>query len=195
MRACAVLGAVVSMFAAGCQTGDHAVSQDGEFTFVSPGGQTRIHYPPQERGRVPDLTGESLVQPGQQIHLTDYNDKVVVINLWGSWCGPCRAEADGLADVQRLTASQGVQFVGVDVRDDRSAASDFMRDRGVTYPSIFDPSGRALLSLRNYPRSVVPSTIILDRQHRVAGVFLMQMPENDLLSEVQKVAAEPPHQP
>ncbi|WP_190820583.1 MULTISPECIES: TlpA disulfide reductase family protein [Saccharopolyspora] len=178
---------------AGCATqGDDAVSQGGggEFTFVSPGGQTRIFYPPEQRGRVSGMSGESLLEPNKQIGLDDFKDKVVVLNIWGSWCGPCRSEADDLQAVQDKTAAQGVQVLGINVRDSQTAAADFHRDRKLTYPSIFDPSGRTLLALRQFPRSTVPATIVLDRQHRVAAVFLTEMLESELLPEVQKVAAE-----
>ncbi|MBB5154648.1 TlpA disulfide reductase family protein [Saccharopolyspora phatthalungensis] len=177
----------------GCATqGDDANSQGGgEFTFVSPGGQTRLFYPQNERGRVSGLAGESLLEPGKQIGLDDFKGQVVVLNIWGSWCGPCRSEADDLQAVQDKTKSQGVQVLGIDVRDDRSAAADFDRDRRLTYPSIFDPAGRSLLALRQFPRATVPATIVLDRQHRVAAIFLTEMLESELLPEVQKVAAEP----
>ena len=191
LRACVPAVLAVLALASGCATGDNAPAKEGEFTFVSPGGQTRIFYPPQERGRVSGLAGESLLEPGRRIALDGYEGKVVVLNLWGSWCGPCRSEADDLQSVQDKTAGQGVQFVGIDVRDDRAAASDFVRDRKLTYPSIYDESGRTLLALKNYPRSTVPSTIVLDRQHRVAAIYLTELLESDLLPEVQKVATEP----
>jgi thiol-disulfide isomerase/thioredoxin len=176
----------------GCATqGDDAVTKGGEFTFVSPGGQTRIFYPQQERGRVSGLGGESLTEQGKQISLDDFKNQVVVLNIWGSWCGPCRSEADDLQRVQEKTAAQGVRVLGIDVRDDRSAASDFHQDRGLTYPSIYDPAGRSLLALKQFPRSTVPATIVLDRQHRVAAIFLTEMLESELLPEVQKIAAEP----
>ena len=95
-----------------------------------------------------------------------------MLNIWGSWCGPCRAEAPDLQFVAQQTAADGVSVLGVDVRDDRAAAADFVRDRGITYDSVFDPPGRTLAALRGYPRNTVPSTIVLDRQHRVAAVYL-----------------------
>ncbi|MBE9374890.1 TlpA family protein disulfide reductase [Saccharopolyspora sp. HNM0983] len=187
----AVLTAVLA-FLAGCATGDGEDNGMGEeFTFVSPGGQTRIFYPPEERGAVTGLSGESLMREGEQVGLDDFRGQVVVLNVWGSWCGPCRAEADDLQAVQDKTADQGVQLLGINVRDEQSAAADFHRDRGLTYPSLFDPSGRSLLALQNFPRSTVPATIVLDRDHRVAAVFLTEMLESDLLPEVQKVANEP----
>lgn len=162
------------------------------FEFVSPGGKAEIFYdPPDTRGKVPELSGEDLLEQGKQISLSSYSGKVVVLNIWGSWCGPCRAEMPELERVYEQTKDTGVQFLGVDVRDDiRSAPQDFVRDRGVTYPSIYDPPGRSLLALKGYPRNVVPSTIVLDRQHRVAAVFLTALLETNLLPVVQRIAAE-----
>jgi|SRR5215211_5868093 len=178
--------------ATGCATGDDAVARGGQFEFVSPGGQTKIFYdPPADRGTAGGISGESLLEPGRTIGIDDFAGQVVVINLWGSWCGPCRAEADDLQRVADATASSGVTVLGVDLRDDRTAAADFVRDRGLRWPSIYDPPGRSLLGLRGYPRSVIPSTIVLDRQHRVAAVFLTELLDADLLPVVQRIAAEP----
>ncbi len=77
--------------------------------------------------------------------------QVVVLNVWGSWCGPCRIEAPDLEFVQQQTAPLGATVLGIDVRDDRAAAADFVRDRGLTYPSIFDPPGRSLAAARRRP--------------------------------------------
>lgn len=180
---------------AGCSfaspTGD-APSQVGEFTFVAPGGQTTIFYdPPETRGAVRGLSGESLLDPGQTVGLEDFPGQVVVLNIWGAWCGPCREEMPGLLQIHEQMQPQGVTLLGVDVRDERDAAADFMRDRGITYPSIFDNPGRSLTALRGFPRNTVPSTIVLDRQHRVAAVFLTALRVGELLPVVQRIAAEP----
>lgn len=176
-----------------CSGGKDAVVRGGSFEFVSPGGQTKIFYdPPPARGVAPELAGEDLMRPGKQIRLSDYAGKVVVLNIWGSWCGPCRAEMPELQRVYDQTKDTGVQFLGIDVRDEpRTAPQDFIRDRGVTYPSIYDPPGRSLLALKGYPRNVVPSTIVLDRQHRVAAIFLTALLDSDLRPVVQRLAAEP----
>ena len=188
----AALGVAVALAVSACASGSDAVVRGGQFNFVSPGGQTRIFYdPPEQRGAVSGLSGESLLEPGRTIGVDDFPGKVVVINIWGSWCGPCRAEMPHLERVYAQTRDTGVQFLGVDVRDEvRSAPEDFVRDREISYPSIYDPPGRSLLGLRGYPRNVVPSTIVLDRRHRVAAVFLTALLDTDLLPVVQRVAGE-----
>ncbi|HVE95558.1 MAG TPA: TlpA disulfide reductase family protein [Pseudonocardiaceae bacterium] len=189
-RALLLLAAVLLL--AGCATGTDAVARGGTFEFVTPGGKTDIFYdPPDTRGAVTDLSGDSLTEPGTTVSLQPYRGQVVVLNVWGSWCGPCRAEADDLVGVASATAEQSVQFIGIDVRDSRQAGADFARDFGLTYPSIFDPPGRTLLALKGIPRSVVPLTIVLDRQHRVAAVFLHAVHAQDLQPIVERISREP----
>lgn len=186
---------VAVLLLAGCSftspTGD-APSQAKEFTFVAPGGQTRLFYdPPESRGVVRDLSGEDLADQTRTLSLQDFTGKVVVLNVWGSWCGPCRAEVPELQEVYRMTRDEGVTLLGIAVRDDRDKARDFLRDRGVEYPSIFDSPGRSLAALRGFPPNVVPSTIVLDRGHRVAAIFLGAVRLSELLPVVERIAAEP----
>ncbi|MEQ0563183.1 TlpA disulfide reductase family protein [Amycolatopsis sp. NEAU-NG30] len=182
-----VLGVVAVLALAGCSTGKDAVVQGSSFSFVSPGGKVDITYDLAERQTAPVLAGEDLMNDGKQLSLADYAGKVVVLNLWGQWCGPCRTE---VPEMEAL-AKQGVQVVGIDVRDPaREVAQDFVRDRQLTYPSIYDPDGRVLLKLKGYPRNIIPSTIVLDKQHRVAAVFLRQVLAQDVLPVTQRLNAE-----
>lgn len=185
----AALAGVV--LAAGCSTGTDAVSKAGDFEFVSPGGQTRIFYAAADRRSPGDVIGPSLTQPDKQVKISDYPGEVVVVNIWGSWCGPCRSEVDELEKVYEQSKSTGVQLVGVDVQDgDRQSAADFAGDHKLTYPSIYDPPGRSLLTFKGIPRAVVPTTIVLDRRHRVAAVFLTALLAGDLQPVVTRLAQE-----
>jgi thiol-disulfide isomerase/thioredoxin len=188
VRVLLALAVVGLALLAGCSSGS---SDDGGFQFVAPGGQTQITYPEAQRRPLAPISGDSLLAPGQTISSTQSRGQVVVVNIWGSWCGPCRGEAPALEQVAAASAPRGVAFLGVDVRDDRDAAADFVRSRGITYPSIFDPPGRSLLALSGYPRNAVPSTIVLDRAHRVAAVFLTAVLASDLQPVVDRIAAEP----
>ncbi|WP_179475744.1 TlpA family protein disulfide reductase [Mycolicibacterium vinylchloridicum] len=176
----------------GCGGTDQAVAQGGTFDFVSPGGKTTLFYdPPATRGTVGALTGPDLFTD-EPIRLSDYTGKIVVINVWGSWCAPCRTETPELETIAQEFRDRGVQFLGIDVRDRRQAAQDFKTDRNVSYPSIYDPEMRTLIALaRNYPASVVPTTMVLDRQHRVAAIFLMAVLAEDLRPLLDRLTTEP----
>ncbi|WP_036540581.1 TlpA disulfide reductase family protein [Nocardia cyriacigeorgica] len=187
--------ALVVAVVTGCATGDDAVASGGTFEFVSPGGQTEIFYnPPDSRGTIGELSGPDLMNEGSDIALSDFAGQVVVLNLWGQWCGPCRAEAPALEQVYERTKDSGVAFLGINVRDNqRDKAQDFVVDNKIGYPSIYDPSMRTLLALGgNFPTSVIPTTLVLDRQHRVAAIFLRAVLAEDLQPVVESVAREEP---
>jgi len=188
-----VLVSVVVAALTACSTGRDAVAQGGTFEFVAPGGKTDIFYdPPESRGHPGSLAGPELMDPAKTISLDDFAGKVVVINVWGQWCGPCRTEITQLQKVYDATRKQGVAFLGIDVRDNnRDAARDFIVDRDVTFPSIYDPPMRTMIAFGGkYPATVIPSTVVLDRQHRVGAVFLRELLADDLMPVVQRLAAE-----
>ncbi|MCV7374378.1 TlpA family protein disulfide reductase [Mycolicibacterium arabiense] len=191
LLACVV--ALSAVLLSGCSTGDDAVAQGGTFEFVAPGGKTDIVYdPPEARGKPGSIKGPELRDPAKTVSLQDFEDQVVVINVWGQWCGPCRSEMPELQKVYDATKAKGVAFLGIDVRDNnRDAAVDFVVDRKITFPSIYDPAMRTMIAFGGkYPTTVIPSTIVLDRQHRVAAVFLRELLAEDLRPVVERLAAE-----
>ena len=188
-----VASSVLLVVLAGCSTGDDAVAQGGTFEFVAPGGKTDITSdPPDSRHRPGPITGPELTDPAKSVSLDDFAGQVVVINVWGQWCGPCRSEITELQKVYEATRGLGVAFLGIDVRDNnRDAAVDFVVDRKVTFPSIYDPAMRTMIAFGGrYPTTVIPSTVVLDRQHRVAAVFLRELLAQDLQPLVERLAAE-----
>lgn len=189
MRILLLVAALV--FAAGCSTGTDAVATGTDFQFVSPGGKLELFYEGDDRQQIPEMSGEDLMNEGQELSLADYKGKVVILNIWGEWCPPCRAEAPQLQTIYEEMKDDGLQVLGIDVRDhDRTAPQDFMRDTELTYPSIYDPASRSLLALKGYPRTTVPSTIILDTEHRVAAVFLRDVHADDLRPVAERLLAE-----
>jgi thiol-disulfide isomerase/thioredoxin len=194
VRRLAPLLVLVAVLLAGCATGDDAVAQGGTFQFVAPGGKTDITYdPPEARGKPGPLSGPDLMDTSRTISLDDFAGRVVVINVWGQWCGPCRAEMPELQKVYDATRDEGVAFLGIDVRDnDIDAPRDFVIDRKITFPSIYDPAMRTMIAFGGrYPTTVIPSTVVLDREHRVAAVFLRELLAEDLLPVVRRLTAEP----
>lgn len=185
-----VLAVVLVLLVTGCSTGTDAVQQGTDFQFVSPGGKLDITYDGGDRQPIPPMSGESLTS-GKPLAVSDFAGQVVVLNIWGAWCAPCRVEGPQLQKVYDAKKAAGLTVLGIDVKDpDRSVPQDFVHDTGLTYPSLYDPPGRSLLALKGYPRSVVPSTIVLDRRHRVAAVFLRDLLADDLLPVVDRLLAE-----
>ncbi|CRK60189.1 Thiol:disulfide oxidoreductase related to ResA [Alloactinosynnema sp. L-07] len=186
-----LLLAVAFVLLAGCSTGKDAVASGTEFVFVSPNGKTEIEYPVAERKVLPEVSGEDLSDDAKTIKLSDYRGKVVVLNVWGQWCGPCRTEAPELQKLQDEYGSRGVQVLGIAVREvSKADPRDFMKDRGLTYPSIYDPPGRSLLPLKGYPRSVVPATFVIDKEGRVAAAYLRDLLAADLTPVIDRLLAE-----
>ena len=125
-----------------------------------------------DRKQPGEVSGRTL--DGEKVSLADFRGKVVVVNVWGSWCGPCRAEAPMLAQASRDLAGKGVVFLGIDSRDpSKDAAKAFVRRFDIPYASLYDQQGGTLLAFRGTltPNSV-PSTVVVDPQGRVAGSVL-----------------------
>lgn len=164
----------------------------GNFAFHSPGGQVEIFYEEAERKPLADFSGESLMEPGEQIALSDFDGQIVVLNAWGQWCAPCRAEVDDLEAAHESLQANGTGTVlGINVRDHNAQiARDFILDNAVTYPSIYDPPFKTAAFLGGVPSSVIPTTVILDKQHRPAAVFLREVTTEDILEVTDKLEAE-----
>lgn len=179
---------------AGCSSGnDASAPQGGAFELVTPGGNTEFDYPVADRTLLGIISGPA-VTGDTRISLADYPNTVVVLNFWGAWCAPCRAEADDLATAFNAVKTKGVQFIGINVKEaSKSAAADFEAARKIPYPSIFDQQMRTILSIRGFPVNAIPSTIVLDRQHRVAHIWLTELSSPAPLVDVAgRVAAEAP---
>jgi peroxiredoxin len=189
MKVLLVVAALLAL--AGCSSGKDAVASGTEFVFVSPDGKTDIRYDGDERKVLPEVSGSDLMDEGKQQKLSDYRGKVVILNVWGQWCGPCRTEATELQKLQDDYADDGVQVLGIDVREGgRAEAQDFVRDRKLTYPSIYDQAGRSLLAMKGYPRAVVPATFVIDKQGRVAAAFMRSLLATDLAPVLDELTKE-----
>ncbi|MGW1161266.1 TlpA family protein disulfide reductase [Streptomyces sp. NPDC002513] len=144
-----------------------------------------------DRAAAPDLSGTTI--DGQKLDVASYKGKVVVINVWGSWCPPCRAEATNFVKVAQDTADKGVQFVGINTRDTSTEpARAFEKQYGVTYPSLYDPTGRLMLRFKKGTLNpqAIPSTLVLDRDGRIAARTLQPLTEEKLRGMLDPVVAE-----
>lgn len=128
---------------------------------------------------------------GARLDTADYRGKVVVINAWGSWCPPCRTEAPVLERTWVAVKDEGVQFVGVDLRESPAAGLAFQRTFKITYPSLAWDGGGVLLQLKG-KAVATPTTLVLDRQGRLAGRISGATTGTTLLDLVRGVLAEGP---
>ncbi|WP_411104798.1 TlpA disulfide reductase family protein [Streptomyces sp. cmx-4-9] len=146
---------------------------------------------PAARVHAPALAGDDL--DGKPVSLAGFRGQVVVLNVWGSWCAPCRAEADDLAQLSRQTRDDGVRFLGINTRDrERAAAQSFVRAHGLGFPSLHDPTGELLL--RFPPAALnpqaIPSTLVIDRRGRIAVAIGGAATAGQLQPLIARVAQE-----
>lgn len=177
VRAMAAAGAIAvsALLLTGCGSGG-AEQQAGSGFVAGDGSITLIDET--QRVAAPELSGTTL--DGETWSLADERGSVVVLNVWASWCAPCRAEAPMLAALAKELEPE-VAFVGLDTRDSDAAARAFVAKQGITYPNVIDTDGQLQLRFGDsLPPQAIPSTIVIDAQGRVAGRILGKASESDL---------------
>ncbi|WP_448641203.1 TlpA family protein disulfide reductase [Geodermatophilus sp. URMC 63] len=174
----------------GCSTGEGQVdvTNGGEFRFVAgtPAGEV---IPAAERAAAPDFGGTLL--GGGDWTSDALAGEVAVLNFWGSWCPPCRVETPRFQEVYADVRDRGVSFLGLDVKEaDEQFAQAFVDSQGIEFPSLYDPAGEVALAFRDYPATAIPSTIVLDRDGRVAAVYTGEVAQDDLRAVIDRLLGE-----
>lgn len=173
---------LAAVLLAGCgsavDNGAGFVAGDGTLT-VLPVGQ---------RPAAPAITGTTL--DGATWRSADAAGKVIVYNVWGSWCAPCRAEAPELVAAANRTAGTAA-FVGLNTRDlDTAAPKAFVRAFGVPYPNLYDPDGALLLTFSSQlPANAIPSTLVVDPSGKVAARIIGATTQATLFGLINDLAA------
>jgi thiol-disulfide isomerase/thioredoxin len=190
LTALAILPLAGALALTACTGGEQAGPSGGDSNIVQGTGEI-TQVVAADRQPAPDISGETL--DGEQLSLSDYEGQIVVLNVWGSWCAPCRAEAPNLVTVAEDTADQGVRFLGINTRDlERANAQAFERTYGVEYPSLFDPNGELVLEFPSGSLNpqAIPSTLIIDRQGDIAARALKPLSEDELRNALEPVLSE-----
>ncbi len=184
MRRTAILSAAVLLLATACGSGQETnENRSGQTGFVSGSGRVSS-FAAAERKPAPDFGGDTL--DGKPWNFADHKGKVIVLNVWGSWCPPCRKEApDLVAAHKQLGAS--VEFIGLNTRDlDKAPAKKFVQEFGVGFPSLYDPSGKQLLGFRGQiSPSSIPCTLVIDKDGKVASRVIGSVTTQTLLGMVK----------
>ncbi|MDT4914860.1 MAG: hypothetical protein QOC66_3988 [Pseudonocardiales bacterium] len=185
----AVLTLLASLLALSACTGKDAVDQGGNSTFKFRSGTALGNlYPQAERKQAGGFTGNLL--DGGTTSLAQRKGKVVVINFWATWCGPCKTETPQFDSVYRTIKARGVDFLGIDTKDVRSNAQSFVKTYDITYPMIFDEQGETALRLGQLPAAALPFTVLVDKQGKVAAVYIVRLSAKDLTGALDKLLAE-----
>lgn len=182
--------AAASVLSAGCAggaIGANTPASSGQ-SFVGHSYESTF-YQPGHRPVAPAVSGTTVT--GQHLSLSQYRGDTIVINFWGSWCAPCRAEAPALGQLARQLHSRGVRFVGVDIRDEAASAVAFMQQFNVGYPSISDPNDQIALDFRStVPPADIPTTLVIDRDGRIADRIFGASTYRQLLSVINQVTGQ-----
>lgn len=158
---------IISLLISSCATPVSNISSDSESGFVS-GDGTSVFLIKSERKPAPIL--ENVEFLSKEINLKELENKVVLINVWGSWCSPCRKEAPELEELYLKNKDKNVEFIGINIRDSRISANRFIENFSITYPNIFDRDGKLLLGYKDsLPANAIPSTILIDKNGLVAA--------------------------
>jgi thiol-disulfide isomerase/thioredoxin len=168
--AAAAVAALVGLSAAGCDGGPIAANnpQSSGQSFVG-SSYTSTVFQAGHRPQAPSVSGVTVT--GRKLSLASYRGDVVVLNFWGSWCAPCRAEAPALGTLARQLAARNVRFVGIDIRDEPQSALAFMQQFRIGYPSLNDPGDEIALQFRaTVPPAAIPTTIVIDRGQIAARI-------------------------
>jgi len=179
-----VLLAVLLLSACSAADGEGSVSDTG---FIAGDGSITA-IAASERVEAPSIEGELL--SGGTWALAQERGRVVVLNVWASWCAPCRAEAPVLQSLWEEFEGAGVSFIGLNTRDSRATAVSFEEAYGITYPSVVDSDGRLQLRFSGIaPPQAIPTTLVIDREGKVAGRILGRASESTLRGLIEPLVA------
>jgi thiol-disulfide isomerase/thioredoxin len=186
----AALSAVAVVVLGACSTTASASRADSGKGYVS-GSARAASFAVADRVSAPTISGTEV--GGGTLDAASLRGKVVVLNIWASWCAPCRKEAPSLERVWQATRSRGVQFVGLDSRDTQAGAKAFQRRFGITYPSVVDSDGELQLKFRGkLAAAALPTTYIIDRNGKVAVRVTDLLTDVKLRTLLDPVLAEKP---
>ena len=156
---------------------------------------TTIHraFNIQSRQRSPGsspVVFEGVTETGETVSSDDYRGEVLVVNFWYAACGPCIVEAPLLEEVWQEYQDQGVSFLGVNTYDQPATALSFARDNNVTYPSVIDVNdGKVKLAFAQVtPIQATPTTLVVDKEGRVAARIIGQLQSASILSTLVRDA-------
>ena len=181
----------IALSLAGCASDPLAEQfRSGDSKNYIAGDGTVTEFASEQRPTFLPFSGET--ESGQMLDSEALAGQFVVMNWWYSACAPCRAEAPDLQALYEEFQDQGVQFVGVNVRDTSETALAFDRKFGISFPSIMDAkAGNVSLAFQGVVSpQAVPTTLVIDKQGKVASRILGRIDLSILRTLIETVVAE-----
>lgn len=150
--------------------------------FIGADGLQVVEVPVDER--TDPVVFEGVLDTGETISSDDVAGDVVVVNFWYAACGPCIVEAPDLEESYQATLDDDVTFLGLNTYDQAPTAQAFARDNGIGYPSMIgvNDSELKLAFATATPISATPTTLVLDKEGRVAARIIGQLSESSILT-------------
>ena len=189
--ALAVTGLVATVALVGaCSGGSNSVDQSAGGNFRYVGATAQGHTIPVDKRKTAGNATAPYLDSRKKFTLNSLRGKVVVLNYWASWCAPCTTETPSLERTYTATKASGVDFVGIAVKDTQGSVASFVKLKAVSYPIVFDEIAKTALQLGRVPTFTLPSTVVIDRQGRVAAVYSGPVQQGDLQPVLSQLVRE-----
>jgi thiol-disulfide isomerase/thioredoxin/outer membrane lipoprotein-sorting protein len=162
---------------------------DSLFVFVPPAGTLEVERFGPQRPRTEDLSGKPMIDfalkdlAGKTHKLSALKGKVVLIDFWASWCGPCRREMPTIQKLYQAYRAKGLVVLAVNVREDAATAGEFLRQNKLTFTALLDAEGAVA---QQYQASAIPTMAVIDRKGRISSHFVGMRSEEDLRAALVK---------
>ena len=185
--AAVVIATAMRVLVTGCSPPGDDLEPGG--SYVS-GDGTVSEFTIEDRGEPIVFTGPTDTE--ETVTAEQYRGQVLVVNFWYAACPPCRVEAPWLEELWQQFGADGVQFLGVNVRDGKATAQTFATSFGITYPSLIDTDGSVTLAFTGLASpTAVPTTVVFDRQGRPASRIVGLIDKGVLETLIEAALAEP----
>jgi len=187
-RACMTLVVAVAVVAlTGCAGGSDSTNANGQ-NYVS-GDGTVSEFAPANRGEPIEFAADTDL--GEAVSAEQFRGDVLVVNFWYASCPPCRREAPWLEELYQQFLPEGVQFLGVNVRDSAATSRAFAEAFAITYPSVIDDQADVTAAFAGIASpSAVPTTVVLDPKGRPAARIVGLIEPSTLEALIEAVLAE-----
>jgi thiol-disulfide isomerase/thioredoxin len=179
--------AALSLVLVACGDASSAATCDERIPGVRPG---LCPIAVEEREPAPTEAVAVLGTEGEEFSLEDLRGRVVVLNFWASWCGPCRVEQPDLNEAHAALPEDDVAFLGVNIEDSAPNALAHVREFDVPYPHLYDPNNAYASRFRGVGPRTIPTTLLIDAEGRVAVRMFGLVTQTDLLVLADLVASE-----